>query len=74
VTHGERMMSLSASLQHQARAAFDRVSHITLNRKLSCIFYAKLRSTKNYRINLKSGVNFQVALKQNCVQRDLSVH
>jgi len=43
--------SLSASLQHKTRVATDRVCPIVLNRKLLRQF--------------ESGVNFQVALKQN---------
>jgi len=56
------------------RAATDRVCQIALNRKLSRIFYAKSRQTETFCVNLKGGVNFQVALKRNHVKRDLSVH
>lgn len=69
---------LSASLQNMTYAARDRLCQIALNRKLLCIIFAKSRKPANYRENLKSGVNFQVALKQNrakrnSVKRDLSV-
>jgi len=46
---------------------------ILLNRKLSCIAYAKSCYTENYHINLKSYVNFQVELKQNCIKWDMPV-
>jgi len=55
--------SLSASLQNMTYAARDRLYQLALNRKLSRIIFAKSRKTANYRENLKSGVNFQVALK-----------
>ena len=48
------VMSLSASLQHKTRVAMDRVCPVVLNWKLSHQF--------------KSGVNFQVALRQSCAK------
>jgi hypothetical protein len=70
--------SLSASLQNQTYAASDRLCQIAVNRKLLRIIFAKSRKTANYRENSKSGVNFQVALKQNrtkrnSIKRDLPV-
>jgi hypothetical protein len=34
------------------------------------IVYNKSRETENYRLFLKSGVDFQIALKQNCTTRN----
>jgi hypothetical protein len=69
---------LSASLQNKTCAARDRLCQIALNRKLLRIIFANSRKTANYRKISKSGVNFQVALKQNgakrnSVKRDLPV-
>ena len=64
------MKSLSASLQHKTYAARDRLCQIALNRKGLPIIFAKSRNPTNYRANSKSGVNFQVALKQNREKRN----
>jgi hypothetical protein len=48
----------------------DCVYQITLNQKLPHIIYAKQHYTKHYRVNSKSGVNFQVMLKQNRAKRN----
>ena len=78
MTNNVTVTSLSASLQHKTYAARDRLCQIALNRKLLRNIFAKSRKTANYREISKSGVNFQVALKQNHakingVKRDLPV-
>jgi hypothetical protein len=50
--------SISASLQHKTSAGTFHLCQIALNRKLSRIIYAGSRQNENYRINLKSYVNF----------------
>jgi hypothetical protein len=65
VTDDVTVMSLPASLLQKVRVTTDRLCQIALNRKLSCQF--------------KSGVNFQITLKQNRtkqnrVKRELPVH
>ena len=42
------------------------VHHIVLNQKVVRIFSGTSHYTENDHINSKSGVNFQVRLKQNC--------
>jgi hypothetical protein len=71
-------MTRPASLENKICAARDRLYQIALNEKLLHIIFAKSRKPANYRENLRSGVNFQVALKQNrgrrnSVKRDLPV-
>ena len=75
---GVTVMSHSASLEHKTGVTMDRVCPFVLNWKLSCNVCAMSRWTKHYHVNSKSGVNFQVVLKQNHakrnrIQRDLPV-
>jgi hypothetical protein len=70
VTDGVMVTSLSASLQRKTRMTTDCVCHIKLNQKLLCIVYAKSCLTTHYRVNLKSGVNFQAASKRNRAKRN----
>jgi hypothetical protein len=39
--------------------------------KMIAYIHVKLHKTKNYHIISKSGVNFQVTLKEICIQQDL---
>jgi hypothetical protein len=64
-------MTWRASLQNKICAARDRLYQIALNRKLLRIVFAKSRKPADYRENLRSGVNFQVALKQNRARRNI---
>jgi hypothetical protein len=56
VADGVTVMSLSASIRQKLSAATDRLCQIVLNQKLLRKF--------------KSGINFQVMLKQNCTKRN----
>jgi hypothetical protein len=78
MTEGMTVTSLSASLLHKTRVAIFHLCQIVLQWKLSLIIYAKSCYTEHYNVNLRSGVNFLVVLKQNPskrnhVQRDLPV-
>ena len=65
MTDGVTVTSLSAGLQRKTSATTFHLCQIALYRRFSHIVFSKLHQTKPYHINLNSGVNFQVALKQN---------
>ena len=65
--------SLSTSHLHKTNVATFHLCQIALNRKLQRVVFAGSCQTEHYLVNLKSGVNFYVAVQKNLVKRDILV-